>query len=76
MKSCPDCTTALRPIQIIGRYGNVNYSEGLEYTAGDKPKFGAWKGHMKNRAGTVHGFLCDTCQRVLFYAVPGDGAGS
>ncbi len=70
MTQCPDCDIPLKPILIIGGAAQVHYTEGLPYTDGDKPKFSAWHGKIKNSAGTVQGFLCGACQRVIFYAQP------
>ena len=73
MKRCPDCKVDLQPIRLIGRYSAVHFQDGLEYTAGETPQFSTWSGTMKNRAGTVQGFVCGDRQRVLFYAEPDGG---
>ncbi len=71
MKSCPDCKTELRPINIVSQIWPVTgrgSKIGLSFTQGDAPEFRFWGGKMKNQAGLVHAFLCEDCSRVLLYA--------
>ena len=70
MKACPDCKTALTPIHIVDQRANGIIAVGFHYTRGAAPKTSAWSGKVKNSDGTVQGFLCDGCTRVVFYATP------
>lgn len=67
-RRCPDCDIELTPIKIIDQLGGSSARVGLSFTTGAKPKFSAWSGGVKNQEGAVHGFLCDQCDRVLWYA--------
>lgn len=69
-RQCPDCHVPLRPIQILDHQGGAAARTGLAYLLEGKPKMGLWKAEVKNCAGDVHAFLCETCHRVLWFAQP------
>lgn len=64
-RRCPDCSVELQPIILldIAAHGQVS---GICYTAIDA-KRSAWTGLYPVK-GTVNGFLCTECGRVLLYA--------
>ena len=69
-RTCPDCKTPLRRIQIVDHQGGAAARVGLAYLFDEAPKMGVWKAEVKNRAGDIHGYLCERCSRVLLYAEP------
>ena len=69
-RRCPDCLVELEPIALldIAAHGQVT---GISYTATDA-KRSVWTGLYPVK-GTVNGFMCLECGRVLLYAqVPKD----
>ena len=70
MKQCPDCKTALTAITVLDHQGGATPKQGLSYTVGEAPKKSLWSGGIKNLAGVVHAYLCESCTRVLFFATP------
>ncbi len=69
-RHCPDCQTELRRIQLLDHQGGAAARVGLAYLLEGTPKMGMWKAEVKNRAGDIHGYLCESCRRVLLYAEP------
>ena len=67
-QSCPDCSGALIPIQIIDKLdpGFSGSHGALEYAVGDA-KQSKWRGRFPVE-GRVHAYMCDACGRVLLYA--------
>lgn len=70
-RSCPDCEEALTRISLVDQQGQGRTSVGLAFTADEEPRTSAWSGKLKNQAGTVQGWLCEGCSRVLMYAESG-----
>lgn len=68
--TCPDCQRPLTPIRVVDQLGGGVLREGLAYTREAEPKTSAWSGAVKNQDGLLQAYLCDGCQRVLFYARP------
>jgi hypothetical protein len=64
----PDCNNQLKKIQVIDRGFMDGQHKGLVYASGD-----ATPGLLSRTfklAGTVEAMMCESCSRVLFYAVP------
>ncbi len=69
-RACPDCDVPVRPIRVLDHQGGAAARVGFAYVLEGEPKMGLWKAEVKNRDGDVHAFLCESCQRVLWYAQP------
>jgi hypothetical protein len=73
-RNCPDCETALQPIKLIDATSLGMGSDGIAHvemsyaTPEAEPSF--FLGKIQ-RQGTVKGFICPTCGRILLYGVPG-----
>lgn len=73
-KTCPDCSTALESIQIFDRGFLDGEHDGFGYALGGARRT-LFKGPQ--HAGTVQGWLCPDCSRVLLYAQPkGESSGA
>ena len=66
-KECPDCNEQLVNIQVMDRGYMDGKHKGLVYAAQD-PKRGFFKDYKE--AGTIEALMCESCNRVLFFAVP------
>jgi hypothetical protein len=67
-RTCPDCDGQLAAIRLIDRGENYQHWE-LGYAAGSS-KRSMWGLGGYPIEGTVKGFLCGSCGRVLLYAAP------
>ena len=65
---CAPCNAPLSPITVIDQLGNGITRKGLAFTFDEEPQTSGWSGKLKNQAGTIRGFLCESCRRVEFYA--------
>jgi hypothetical protein len=70
-KVCPDCSVNLIPIHIVDRGSHTNYV-GFDYTVCEKPSPSWFSTKVTNSEGGIQAYLCGQCQRVLFYAHPGE----
>ncbi len=66
-KQCPDCECPLTGIRIIDKAYRPMHAN-LEYAPGDAER-GVWLGRFPIE-GSIEGFLCNQCGRVLLYAGP------
>ncbi len=66
-RTCPECDRKLTVIHVIDKKGLGTTQHGiLEYAVGDTERI-RWTGQFPVE-GELHGYLCDGCGRVLFYA--------
>ncbi|MHC4778142.1 MAG: hypothetical protein ACYTFG_06140 [Planctomycetota bacterium] len=71
-RECPDCREGLVPINVVDRSHGSNFV-GFAYTIDEAPKHSTWSvSKILNKAGTIHAYMCVRCDRVMFYASPGD----
>src|SRR5262245_30972821 len=71
--NCPDCETALEPIKLIDATHLGMKSEGIGHVdvAYEAPEAKPSSFLAKiQQQGTVRGFICPTCGRILLYGVP------
>lgn len=50
--------------------GEGNLHGGLAYTMDEQAQTSVWTGKIQRQTGTVHGYGCPKCGRVLLYAEP------
>ena len=65
-RTCPECETELRLIQLVVHVPGTGDAAELRYAAPDARR-NPWSGKFPT-AGPVHAFGCPGCGRVLFYA--------
>lgn len=65
-RTCPECETELRLIQVVFNVPGAAHGAEMRYTAPDAQR-SPWSGKFPT-AGPVHAFGCPGCGRVLFYA--------
>jgi hypothetical protein len=67
-RRCPDCKVELRRINVVDRGDSSKAYVGFDFTVDhEAPRMGAFD-KVVNASGVVHGYLCPSCDRVLFYA--------
>lgn len=69
MKTCRDCHVQLEAIFALDRGHEDRVKSGLAYSV-QPPDSSFWTAKVKNQAGSIHAWLCPTCQRVEWYAEP------
>ncbi|MBW2463441.1 MAG: hypothetical protein JRH11_17455 [Deltaproteobacteria bacterium] len=67
-RQCSHCDEALTAINVVDQLGQGMTHSGLAFTFDEKPKTSGWSGKLKNQAGTLRAWLCESCSRVTFYA--------
>jgi hypothetical protein len=68
LRRCPDCRAPLRRINVVDRGEPSKAYVGFDFTVDhEAPRIGPLD-KVVNASGVVHGYLCPSCDRVLFYA--------
>ncbi|MCB9554498.1 MAG: hypothetical protein H6707_00245 [Deltaproteobacteria bacterium] len=70
-RACPQCSQPLVAINVVDQLGHGRLGA-LTFTLDEAAKTSAWSGKVKNAEGVLKGYLCPSCDRVLFYAQRGD----
>lgn len=71
-RDCDACGGPLSRVYIFDRGENQQIvSLGMDYTT-DPPNQSIWSGKIRNHAGVIHPYVCGTCNKVTFYAHPGE----
>jgi hypothetical protein len=66
VRRCPDCQVGLARINVVDRGARAYV--GFDFTIDhEAPRLGPFD-KVVNASGVVHGYLCPSCDRVLFYA--------
>ena len=63
---CPDCPGEVPLVPVKVEQDSGKAAVGFKAMASDA-SYSLWRGYSSSYIGVVHGFLCETCHRVLFY---------